>query len=192
MNKLTTVSVLVMGLFAQGVFAAGTNNAGTTDGTITFTGVVTDSPCTVSTSSVNQTVPMGQIKTSDVTGSDGANLGSKTAFNIKLEGCDATWTTGTPADKWTKLAVKFTDNASPTNDSKKLQNTGTSAGVTVGLLEGNGTTDITLGTAAADITPTNTGGPQILPFYAHFVKDGTAAGKAGTIEAKADFIVEYK
>lgn len=192
MNKLTIVSALVMGLFAQGTFAAGSNNAGVSDGTITFTGVVTDSPCTVSTNSVNQTIPMGQIKTADVTGADGVSLGNKTAFNIKLENCDATWTTGTPAAAWTKLAVTFTDNNSPSNVSKVLQNAGTATGVSVGLLEKNGTTDITLGTPASDISVANTGGPQVLPFFAQFVKEGAANGTPGSIEAKADFVVEYK
>lgn len=187
MRKLTTISVLAMGLFAPGVFA---NGASVADGTITFTGVVTDSPCTVATSSVNQTVPMGQIKTSAVTGSDGAVLGNRTAFDIKLEGCDATWKN--PADAaWTKLAVKFTDNALSSNTSSKLHNSGTAAGVTVGLLDSDGTTGITLGTPATEITPSNTGTPQILTYFAQFVRDGAATASAGTIEAKADFVIEY-
>lgn len=188
MKKLTVVSALLMGLFAQGAFAA-TNNAGAADGTITFTGTVTDAPCVVDTSSANQIVPLGQIKTSAVTGTDGADLKHSTPFNIVLKNCAATLSDGKTA--WDKMSVMFTDNADASNVTKVLENTGTASGISIGLKDMKDA-DITLGTVSADIAMVKGASVQTLPFKAHFVKVGTTAGTVGTVEAKADFLVEYK
>lgn len=180
--SITVISGLLMGMFAQGALAA-------VDGTITFTGKVTDAPCTVSTSNLNQTVILGQIKTADVTGADRADLKHKTPFQINLQNCSPTLSDGTTS--WNKMAVTFTDNADASNTTSVLNNSGSARGVSVGLQNQNGT-DITLGTASADINAATSLTSQVLPFYAHFVKVGTEAGTPGTVEAKSDFVVSYK
>ncbi|HEY2454227.1 MAG TPA: fimbrial protein [Scandinavium sp.] len=182
MKKLAILSALLGGMFIQGAFAAA-------DGTITFNGTITDSPCTVASSSINQTVQMGQIKTSAVTGADGTDLGSKTPFNIDLQNCSPTLKDGTTT--WTKMQVMFTDNIDPANTSKVLVNSGTGIGVSVGLLNSADSSEITLGTASKDLLAVPSVSGQSLPFYAHFVKAGAGAGSAGDIIAKADFQVSY-
>lgn len=149
------------------------------DGTINFTGTITDAACTITPGSANQTVTLGTVSASAL-----ANIGdaaAPTAFNIVLTNCPATALSAT---------VKF-DGPTDGNNSSLIaltRSAGTADGVAIGIYEGNATTLIPVGSPSDSktLSPTDN---ITFNFFAKYV--ATAAVVAGSANAVSDFTVVY-
>lgn len=160
--------------------SAFTGVANAADGTINFTGNITDAACTVSASTATQTVAMGTVSSGSMT-TVGASS-APTRFNITLSACPATATSA---------AIKF-DGPSDTMNSSLLALTnvpGVATGVAIGLYEADSSTLIPVGSASAKHTLTATGN-NTFDYYAKYVSTNTTI-VAGTASAVSNFTVVY-
>ncbi|WP_454674607.1 fimbrial protein [Achromobacter pestifer] len=80
-------------------------------GTVRFEGSIVEAPCSISSESLNQTVPMDQVSSAEL---KGGKKSTPKSFKIDLVGCDledakksvtATFTTSTPSDAYTGLVA---------------------------------------------------------------------------------------
>lgn len=95
-------SLLTVALFAGVVISTAANAY---DGTVNFTGTITDEACTVDTNSINQTVDMGKISKTSLKGA-GTTAGAK-QFTLVLKDCPDT----------TTATVRFDGTQVPGNDA---------------------------------------------------------------------------
>jgi major type 1 subunit fimbrin (pilin) len=173
------------------------------DGTITFTGAVTASTCTLSINGgVNAgtaTVALPTVDTAALTGTAPHTTAAGTFFSVGVTACSATADIGNPAAAPTHVAIYF--EAGPTVDQATggLINT-TGAGfsnVEVKLYNASGSTAV--GTQIMPGTPTNqptlltvtTGGTQW--FYAGYSTSGAGAGgaSAGAVSTQVTYSLVY-
>lgn len=115
------------------------NNALAADGTINFTGTITDSACTVDTASASQTVSLGTVSSSAF--SAAGDTASPTKFTINLSNCPTTVSSA---------SVKFDGSINTTNNNLlALSSDSTAAGVGIGIYESDSSTQIPMSTASA-------------------------------------------
>jgi len=149
------------------------------DGTINFTGTITDVACIVTPATANQTVTMGTVSASAL-----ANVGDTAApsrFDIVLTHCPATAT---------RAMVKF-DGPADANNSSLLALTnsaGKANGVAVGIYEGDANTLIAVGSPSASRTLSATA-DTTFNFFAKYVATGPVV--PGSANAVSDFTVIY-
>ncbi|EGI6330219.1 type 1 fimbrial protein [Salmonella enterica subsp. enterica serovar Adelaide] len=161
-------------------------------GTITFTGSVTEAPCSIPAGEANQNIDLGVVSNkllvSSKPGSD------PVAVKINLKNCDLG---GSPA--YTKASLKFlNDGKLDATDLTKgfLQTTGP-ANVAVQLLDKSGITPIDFTSDAkmqpATDTSLTTGADSTVTFWAHLVgKTGsTSAPSAGSVTAQVSYQLDY-
>lgn len=79
-NKITTATLLSLGLVSFSTFAQVENNMGE----VNFTGSIIDAPCSISSDTVKQDVELGAISHSML---ESNGTSTPTAFTIKLENC---------------------------------------------------------------------------------------------------------
>ncbi|WMI97536.1 fimbrial protein [Pseudomonas chlororaphis subsp. aurantiaca] len=159
-----------------GVTVSGTASA--FDGTINFTGNISDAACTVGSSV--PTVRLGHVAASAL-GSVGDRAGS-TRFEVKLTTCPTTLT---------KAAIKF-DGPSDSNNTELLALTteaGVAKGVAIGFFENDGATKIPVGEESTlqDINPTTH--EATLVFFAKYQR--TAPLVEGKANASTTFTIIY-
>jgi major type 1 subunit fimbrin (pilin) len=166
------------------LFAASISAAQAADGTINFTGNVTETACEVQT---NSSVALGNIQKSAFSSGAGATAGA-TRFTITLANCPISTTSAT---------VKFDGTANSTNSSLLALNTGSTAtGLGVALFEADGSTPIPLATASNAITLATTGADEsavngATATYVAKYMSTAAAVTAGTADATTNFTVSY-
>ncbi|KTS72224.1 fimbrial protein [Pantoea stewartii] len=159
--------------------AAICGSASAADGTINFTGSITDTACKVDTAAANQTVSMGDVSASSF-GSVGATA-SATRFTINLTGCPASATSA---------RIRFDGPLASGNSNLLALSSGqTATNVAVGIYEQDSNTQIPIGTASAPVTLSSTA-TNALNFIAKYVSTGASVG-AGTANASATFSVAY-
>jgi len=172
MNKLALSLVMAMGI-VSGAQAA--TNGGS--GTVEFKGDIVDAPCSISSESSAQIVPMGTATVKTL-----ANKGKATAvpFDIKLQGCEATTQ---------KVKIAF-DGVAADSSKKylKLAN-GTAAGAGIGLTDHNGA-DLVLGTSTV-VKDTLLEGDNVLNFQA-YVQGIDASVTPGSFDTTANFTLSYE
>ena len=125
--KIKKSAMAMAGIMLFGVM----QSAIASDGTINFTGEITDETCTVDTGSQNLTVNLGKVSKSSLDGAAGKKS-SPTGFQLKLTSCPATVTGAT---------VKF-DGTSDSNNSNLLkltQESGVATGVGIEIADKTGT-----------------------------------------------------
>ena len=172
MNK----KLIVCTLLACSAFSALSHAA---DGTINFTGTITDAACTVTPGTANQTVTMGTVSSTAL-----ANVGdtaAPTRFDIVLTNCPATATSA---------VVKF-DGPTDGNNSSLIALTsgaGTAEGVAIGVYEGDAATLIPVGSRSVS-KPLSPVADTTFNFFAKYV--ATAPVVAGSGNAVSDFTVIY-
>ncbi|EBW3155434.1 type 1 fimbrial protein, partial [Salmonella enterica subsp. enterica serovar Java] len=160
-------------------------------GTITFTGSVTEAPCSIPAGEANQNIDLGavsnQLLIASKTGSDPVPV------KINLKNCDL----GT-SPKYSKASLAFlNDGKLDATDSAKgfLQTTGP-ANVGVQLLDrtmaGINLTDKTAMQKSTE-TPLATGADSTVTFWAHLAgKTGsTSAPSAGSVTAQVSYQLDY-
>ncbi|MFJ3458581.1 fimbrial protein [Scandinavium goeteborgense] len=147
-------------------------------GTVHFTGSIIDAPCSIDPSSVDQTIPMGQV--SNVALKDGGRS-EPVDFNIKLTQCDTT----------TLKGVSVTFSGSPSTGNPDLLGiTGSASGASIALIDGSGA-PIVLGEATS-VRPIVDGSNE-LDFAAFLQGDGASATIVpGSFTSVANFTLSYE
>lgn len=169
-------------LFAAALFAGSAiaTMAHAADGTINFTGTITDVACTISPASATQNVLMGNVAASALS-TPGA-VAAPSRFSIELSACPPTISGAT---------VKF-DGPSDASNSSLLALTsggGAATGVGIGLYEQDAATQIPVGGASANKALIS-GVTNTFTFFAKYVANG-AAVVAGPANAVTDFTIIY-
>ena len=162
------------------------------DGTITFTGAVTASTCTVSVngSGASATVTLPTVSAAALAGGAGQTTAAGTFFNVALSGCTA----GPPNN----VGIYF--EAGPNVDATTygLINTAVGSNVEVNLYLASGATvvgtQITPGSATTQPTPVlisglPTGGTQ--SFYAGYSTAAHGAATAGAVSTSVTYSLVY-
>ncbi len=181
------------------VFAAGTDTSAPTStgkfggGTITFTGSVTEAPCSIPAGEANQNIDLGVVSNKVLTSS---SLSGSTPVPVKinLKNCDLG-----EASTYHKASLKFLDdgNLSSAGKNKGLLNVTGSKDVAVQLLDRTGvhpidfTSDETMkpGTEVS----LSTGADSTIVFMAHMmgVTGSTGTPPAGNIKAQVSYQLDY-
>lgn len=161
-------------------------------GTITFTGSVTEAPCSIPAGEANQNIDLGVVSNkllvSSKPGSD------PVAVKINLKNCDLG---GTPA--YTKASLKFLDdgNLSTSGKNKGLLNTTGSTNVSVQLLDRTGTHPIDFTSddpmKSGTEVSLSTGVDSTIVFMAHLIgsSGSTPLPSAGAIKAQVSYQLDY-
>lgn len=161
------------------ICGASVSAANAADGTIQFNGEIIDAACTVSPTSANQTVTLGQISDKAFL-STGMTAGA-TAFQIDLTSCPASVTSAT---------VKF-DGTPYQGDNDALELTqvsGVATGVGIQIRNADNTV-LPLFTDSQSVTLSQTG-TNTLKFNAAYISKA-ATVTAGPADATATFSVVY-
>ncbi|MBR8653514.1 fimbrial protein [Achromobacter sp. Marseille-Q0513] len=174
--SLTKAAVVVaLAASAQAALAA--------DGNVNFVGKIVDTPCSISPSSTNLTVPLGTVSRSVLNGAVG-NRSTPAKFTIDLLNCGATVTGAT---------VSFSGTPDATN-ANKLR-------IGVGEVAGTFATGAAIEIADSSGTPINLGSPSAsyplaqgnnsLQFQASYISVLSSV-TTGTGNAVAQFTVAYQ
>lgn len=169
---------MLSALFIITAGAAGSVQA--SDGTIHFTGSITDQTCKVDTGSQNLNVDLGKVAKTALNGAAGMKA-APTRFTLSLSDCPETVTGAN---------VKF-DGATDGVDQSLLaldSGTGIATGVGIQIADKNGS-PIPLHTASTDYTLAE--GTNSLDFVARYVSTGTAV-TTGPANGTSEFTINYK
>lgn len=150
------------------------------DGTIHFTGSITDQTCTVDTGSQNLPVDLGNVAQTALNGAAGMKA-APTRFTLSLSDCP---------DTVTGANVKFDGTSDGVNQNLLALDSGTgiATGVGIEIADRNGTA-IPLHTASTDYPLAE--GTNSLDFIARYVSTGTAV-TTGTANGTSQFTINYK
>ncbi|MGF6565245.1 fimbrial protein [Kosakonia cowanii] len=171
MRLANTAFIVWMGL-------AGTAQAA--DGTIYFTGSITDQTCAVDSGSQSMNVDLGKVSVTTLNGSAGLKA-APTHFSITLNDCP---------DTVTALKVKFDGTAHAVNQRLLSLDSGSNvaSGVGIEIADKNGSV-IPLYSASGDYTLDE--GSNTLDFTARYVSTGTTV-TTGTANATSQFTLNYR
>lgn len=184
MKKILLSAAVMVGL-GLGVSTV----ASAADGTITFTGQISATTCTINGNGggdgvTNFTVQMPEVQTTAF-----ANAGTPTGstpYNITIGGpTDTGCTNGTPVSIAYESASPDID---PTNGN--LMNTGTAGGVQVQLLNGDRSV-INLATNPVSAPQTIANNTAVIPFFAQYIAPDVTAVTAGTVNSAVLYSVKY-
>ncbi|MGC5890092.1 fimbrial protein [Enterobacter roggenkampii] len=150
------------------------------DGTIHFTGSITDQTCTVDTGSQNLPVDLGNVAQTALNGAAGMKA-APTRFTLSLSDCP---------DTVTGANVKFDGTSDGVNQNLLALDSGAgiATGVGIEIADRNGTA-IPLHTASTDYPLA--AGTNSLDFIARYVSTGTAV-TTGTANGTSQFTINYK
>lgn len=174
MNK----KVMATALLVSSAIASFASQAA--DGTINFTGNITDTACTVTPATANQSVNLGTIKSDGFSGAGSVSAPAK--FSVVLSSCPTTYTAA---------SVRF-DGPTATGNSNLLALSpaaDAATGVALGIYESDASTAIPVGTSSVAKTLA-TGGDTTLDFFAKYVATADKV-TAGTANAVSNFTISY-
>lgn len=175
MKKIVLSTLIATGLAAsQGALAA--------DGTINFSGELTETTCTVVSADKNLTVTLPRVASNSLQTQGQTN--GLTAFTINLEGCSASST---------NARVYFEPRPNLVNTEGRVINTGTATNVDIQLLDSDSTAviDARKNSGLQNTQyQTFTGATGSLNYYAQYY--ATAAATAGTVTGQVQYSVEYQ
>lgn len=179
---MIVVSVLAMSSAAVSA-AEGDESVTTTvnGGVIHFKGEVVNAACAIDSESMNQTVELGQVRSSRL--AKAGDLSSAVGFNIKLNDCDTNVSSN--------AAVAFLGTTVTSNDDTlALQSSAAGSAQNVGIQILDRTGEVLILDGATFSAKTDLiDGTNILPFQARYIALGQSV--AGTANADATFKVQY-
>ncbi|WP_312951734.1 fimbrial protein BcfA [Superficieibacter sp.] len=150
-----------------------------TGGTVNFVGQVVDAACSVTADSIDQTVTLGQVRSSKLT-TAGMTANQKEDFNIKLEDCDITVSQN--------AAVIFNGQQDPTQIGALVNTAGAGAASNVALqLYGPDGQVLNVGESSSTVTLID--GGNTIPLSVDYIATGEAT--SGTVAATATFSMVY-
>lgn len=161
---------------AQAEITASTTVSG---GTVNFVGQVVDAACAVSADSLDQTVPLGQVRTAKLT-TAGTVANQKKAFTIDLADCDTTVSQN--------AAVIFNGQEDSTQPGA-LANTAGAGSATNVALQLYGPDGQVLNVGATSSTIKLVDGANSIPLSVDYIATGAAT--AGSVAATATFNMVY-
>lgn len=149
------------------------------DGTINFTGNITDTACKVDPGSANQTVNLGTVSTSAL--ETAGTTASPTRFSIVLSDCPASVTSA---------HVRFDGPASPANHQVLALNSGqTATNVGVALYEADSNTMIPVGEQSKSVNLTAESNNTLHYFAKYYATADKVT--AGTANSTTAFTIVY-
>ena len=177
---MIVVSVLAMSSAAVSA-AEGDESVTTNGGVIHFKGEVVNAACAIDSESMNQTVELGQVRSSRL--AKAGDLSSAVGFNIKLNDCDTNVSSN--------AAVAFLGTTVTSNDDTlALQSSAAGSAQNVGIQILDRTGEVLILDGATFSAKTDLiDGTNILPFQARYIALGQSV--AGTANADATFKVQY-
>ncbi|OZY42365.1 fimbria A protein [Pseudomonas fragi] len=178
MNVAIKSVLAAMVLLASSVSVVNAAGAGT--GSVTFSGEILESACSITPQSVDQQVSLGSVSKSQLNNS---GVGTKQYFDIELTGCSLT-------DLSAKtVTATFTGAGTTAVPGALALNGVTGAGILLTEFDG---TAITLGTATT--AKGITAGSNTLTFGAQLKGQPTATGTVGTgtFDAVTHFALAYQ
>lgn len=155
-------------------------------GTITFTGSVTEAPCSISAADSNLAIDLGQISKKVLSGT--GKFGTPVPVEIHLAGCNFEEDATTKALKLSKVNVTFPGQTSTTG---MIPNTGDATGVAIQMMNADNTTAVNFVTGSAG-TQMHQGNGNMLSLFARIANTGTTAATAGSVAAKVTYMLDYK
>lgn len=169
--------LFVMALMASSAFVSAVHAA---DGTINFTGAITDTACTVNPTSKSQIVNLGSVSAGAFTAA--GTTAAPTRFGITLTNCPVAATTA---------SLKFDGPANASNSSLLALTTGAgvATGVGIGIYESNSSTLIPVGSASATKNVVS-GTDTTFEFVAKYVATASTV-VSGAANAVSNFTVSY-
>lgn len=181
-EQIAQVPVLAMSSAAVSA-AEGDESVTTTvnGGVIHFKGEVVNAACAIDSESMNQTVELGQVRSSRL--AKAGDLSSAVGFNIKLNDCDTNVSSN--------AAVAFLGTTVTSNDDTlALQSSAAGSAQNVGIQILDRTGEVLVLDGATFSAKTDLiDGTNILPFQARYIALGQSV--AGTANADATFKVQY-
>ncbi|HAF8819383.1 TPA: hypothetical protein G5V04_004994 [Salmonella enterica] len=189
----TVAAVMSSASVFAGEAAPATSTGKFGGGTITFTGSVTEAPCSIPAGEANQNIDLGVVSNKLLTSAK-PNGSDPVAVRINLKNCDLGVS---PA--YTKASLKFLDdgNLSTSGKNKGLLNTTGSTNVSVQLLDRTGTHPIDF-TSDDTMKPgtevsLSTGVDSTIVFMAHLIgsSGSTPLPSAGAIKAQVSYQLDY-
>ncbi|WP_371974539.1 fimbrial protein [Lelliottia nimipressuralis] len=176
------LSALCLSLGFTAVMMSGSAMAINQGGKVTFTGNITDSACSISPESSDQTVDLGQISIKDLT--DGDKTTKPRDFDITLENCVL------DQDGANTVTVTFGGTSSEFEPGI-LGVSGTASGVGVAIAEQNSSSGfLPLNTPSKAMDIMN--GSNTMHFSAYLMGDESATPTEGEFTAVANFILAYQ
>jgi len=173
------LSSKIISLGLATVFITGNAVAANQGGKVTFTGNITDSACSISPESSDQTVDLGQVSIKDLI--DGDRKSTPRNFDITLENCILN---KPKLENWVKITF---NGAGATFNPALLGTSGTASGVGIAISEQNSDDYLPLGVASS---PQNLlTGDNTLHFSAYLV--GGLRPTEGDFTAVANFTLDY-
>ena len=171
-KKLLVIALLASSAFASVIQAA--------DGTINFTGKITDTACTINPTSKSQIVNLGSVSAGAFTAA--GSTAAPTRFGITLTNCPAAATTA---------SLKFDGPANSSNSSLLALTTGAgvATGVGIGIYEGDSSTLIPVSSASATKNVV-AGTDTTFEFVAKYVATASTV-TSGAANAVSNFTVSY-
>jgi len=180
MNVKAIAMIIGASLMASTAYAA---NQG--EGKITFTGSITDAPCSIAAGSLDQIIPLGAVSNVALAANGNTGISTPEAFSIELKDCVIA-TKGTKD----KVSVTFTGAAS-SYDATSLGLIGTAEGAYILMSQADGA-KVALNTPTAAQTVTN-GTNSTLSFTAALKGGGEdAVIKPGSFQVPANFVLSYQ
>lgn len=155
-------------------------------GTITFTGSVTEAPCSISAADSNLAIDLGQISKKVLSGT--GKFGTPVPVEIHLAGCNFEEDATTKALKLSKVNITFPGQTSTTG---MIPNTGDATGVAIQMMNADNTTAVNFGTGSA-ATQMHQGNGNMLSLFARIANTGATAATAGSVAAKVTYMLDYK
>lgn len=188
-----TILAAAIGLLALPAVGIAAGDMG--QGTITFSGSVTEAPCSISTGDNDMTIDLGQVSKNMLNAP--GKFSDSVPIEIHLAGCQFAQDTGAnanPAGRLSKVGVQFL--GAITNAALgKITNAGTATSVAVQLLDSDNLSPITIGAAptAANAVQLRDGS-NVLRYFARLSVvggPGPAASGTGSISASATYSLTY-
>ncbi|WP_241048775.1 fimbrial protein [Achromobacter xylosoxidans] len=179
---LTTATTAAL-LGPVAAFAAGDMG----QGTITFTGSVTEAPCSISAADSNLAIDLGQISKKVLSGT--GKFGTPVPVEIHLAGCNFEEDATTHALKLSKVNVTFPGQTSTTG---MIPNAGDATGVAIQMMNADNTTAVNFGTTGSAATQMHQGNGNMLNLFARIANTGATAATAGSVSAKVTYMLDYK
>lgn len=178
---IIVVSVLAMSSAAVSAAEGDESVTTTNGGVIHFKGEVVNAACAIDSESMNQTVELGQVRSSRL--AKAGDLSSAVGFNIKLNDCDTNVSSN--------AAVAFLGTTVTSNDDTlALQSSAAGSAQNVGIQILDRTGEVLVLDGATFSAKTDLiDGTNILPFQARYIALGQSV--AGTANADATFKVQY-
>jgi type 1 fimbria pilin len=175
--KFRFAALALVSAFSQAAIAA-------PDGTINFTGEITDAPCSVSPNSQNMLVPLGNVSRTELDGAVGKRAPKSADFTIDLLACGASAKGATVAFNG---APDLDDNTNLAISNAGMVGVSRAGGVAIELADSNGT-KIPLGAQSMEYVLGQ--GDNALKFQATYVATQPTV-TVGPANAVAQFTVTY-